>query len=116
MTSLRISSNPVSGPLFRRRHEIKNLGFSVALHSDRWRYVWPPSYDKYIMGAYAECWLESSHIGSTKYDFDFRLMQLFRHSDKRVQRLAVKNLPDSFTSWIDTENPKRVVQLVYYSA
>jgi hypothetical protein len=68
------------------------------------------------MGAYAECWLDSLHIGSTKYDFDFRLMQLFRHSDKRVQRLAVKNLPDSLSSWIDTGNPERVVQLVYYSA
>jgi hypothetical protein len=68
------------------------------------------------MGAYAECWLDSLQIGSTKYDFDFRLMRLFRHSDKRVQRLAVKNLPDSLSSWTNTENLGRVVQLVYYSA
>jgi hypothetical protein len=68
------------------------------------------------MGAYAECWLESLHIGSTKYDFDFRLMQLFRSSDKRVQRIAVRNLPNPLSSWIDTEDPQRVVEFVYYSA
>jgi hypothetical protein len=68
------------------------------------------------MGAYAECWLDSLHVGSTKYDFDFRLMQLFRHSDKRVHKSAVKNLPASLSTWIDGEEPDRVVQVVYYSA
>jgi hypothetical protein len=68
------------------------------------------------MGAYAECWLDSLHVGSTKYDFDFRLMQLFRHSDKRVQKSAAKNLPASLSTWIDKEKPDRVVQVVYYSA
>ena len=45
------------------------------------------------MGSYAECWLESRYVGSTKGDFDYAVMQLFRPSDKRIQKSAVKDLP-----------------------
>lgn len=68
------------------------------------------------MGAYAECWLDSLHIGSTKYDFDFRLMQLFRQSDKRVYKSALKNVKDPLPSWMERDNHNEVVNFVYYSA
>ena len=68
------------------------------------------------MGSYAECWLESLYVGSTKNDFDYSLMQLFRASDKRVERSAVKDLPRSmrWTDYVDDPNEK--VDVVYYTA
>ncbi len=68
------------------------------------------------MGAYAECRLDSLLIGSTKYDFDFRLMQLFRPSDRRVYKSAVKNLKDPLPGWMERDNRDEVVHFVYYRA
>src|ERR1039458_3171334 len=69
------------------------------------------------MGSYAECWLDSLNIGSTKDYFDSELMQLFRASDKRVQRCSLKALPRPLcrrTNWM--EGPEEKVDVVYYVA
>lgn len=69
------------------------------------------------MGSYAECWLESLYIGSTKNDFDPTLMELFRASDKRMYRCASKDLPRPMHHWAsDVENPKEKFDVVYYTA
>jgi hypothetical protein len=69
------------------------------------------------MGSYAECWLDSLYVGSTKNHFDSDLMQLFRASDKRVHRCAVKELPRPMRNWADyMEDPEEKVDVVYYIA
>jgi hypothetical protein len=69
------------------------------------------------MGSYAECWLDSLHIGSTKDYFDSSLMQLFRASDKHMKRCAVKDLPRPMRQWADyMEDPEENVDVVYYAA
>ncbi len=69
------------------------------------------------MGAYAECWLESLYVGSTKYDFDQNLMQLFRASDKRMHRSAVKDLPKPMHNWTEyVRDHKDEFDIVYYIA
>ena len=68
------------------------------------------------MGAYAECWLDSWQIGSTKSVFDPRLMQLFRRSDKRIHKSTVKNLQNPLPSWIERDDQDEVAYFVYYSA
>jgi len=69
------------------------------------------------MGSYAECWLESLYIGSTKNDFDDQLMQLFRATDKRQVRAAIKDLPHPKRHWTDHfEDDSEEVDVVYYSA
>jgi len=69
------------------------------------------------MGSYAECWLDSLHVGSTKNYFDSGLMQLFRASDKRVHKCAVKELPRPMRNWADyVEDPEKKVDVVYYIA
>lgn len=67
------------------------------------------------MGSYAECWLATLYVGSTKNDFDDTLMQLFRASDKRMYRSAIKDLPRALVHWTK-ENPRRKVNVVYYTA
>lgn len=69
------------------------------------------------MGNYAECWLESFYVGSTKDDVDYNLMQLFRASDKRVLRSAVKDLPEPMHHWTSrVEDLEEKVNIVYYAA
>jgi HEPN/Toprim N-terminal domain 1 len=68
------------------------------------------------MGSYAEFWLESLFIGSTKNAFDPNLMQLFRASDKRVHRCAVKELPQPRHHWASYMEPDEIVDAVYYTA
>ncbi len=69
------------------------------------------------MGSYAECWLESLYVGSTKNDFDYGLMQLFRAADKRVLRCSVNDLPKPMHRWTDhVEDLKEKVNVVYYAA
>src|SRR5258708_28093426 len=69
------------------------------------------------MGSYAECWLESLYVGSTKNDFDYGLMQLFRAADKRVLRSTVNDLPKPMHRWTDhVEDLKEKVNVVYYAA
>jgi hypothetical protein len=69
------------------------------------------------MGSYAECWLESLYVGSTKGYFDSGLMQLFRESDKRVQRCRVKDLPEPMRhSRIHGEDQNEKIDAVYYTA
>jgi len=69
------------------------------------------------MGSYAECWLESLYVGSTKNDFDYGLMQLFRASDKRRHRFTVKDLPRPLHRWASyIENPKEKIDVIYYAA
>jgi len=69
------------------------------------------------MGSYAECWLESLYVGSTKNDFDYGLMQLFRAGDKRVLRSTVNDLPKPMHRWTDrVEDRKEKINVVYYTA
>ena len=71
------------------------------------------------MGSYAECWLDSLYIRSTKNHFDSDLMRLAsRPSDKRVRRCTVKNLPRPMRQWAERymEDPEEKVAVVYYAA
>lgn len=69
------------------------------------------------MGSYAECWLESLYVGSTKNNFDNGLMQLFREPDKRAYRCAVKDLPRPLRQSANyTEDPGETIEVVYYTA
>ena len=45
------------------------------------------------MGSYAECWLGSFYVGSTKNEIDTGLMQLVRSSDKNVVRAKKSTNP-----------------------
>jgi hypothetical protein len=70
-----------------------------------------------LMGNYAECWLGSLYIGSTKNSFDNTLMQLFRPADKRQHQAAVRDLPLPMHQWADYfEDDTEEVEVVYYSA
>ncbi|HUK41462.1 MAG TPA: HEPN/Toprim-associated domain-containing protein, partial [Candidatus Acidoferrales bacterium] len=68
------------------------------------------------MGSYAECWLGNLYIGTTKDHFDYHLMQLFTAPDKRVERLAVRDLPrpSRWAAYFDDPNEK--IDVVYYTA
>jgi len=68
------------------------------------------------MGSYAECWLENFYIGTTKDHFDYELMHLFRASDKKIGRLAVKDLlrPAGWAEHVN--NPRQKINVVYYSS
>ena len=69
------------------------------------------------MGSYAECWLDDLYVGSTKNDFDYSLMQLFRASDKHIQKCALKDVPRAMRWSSDSyDDPDEVVNVVYYSA
>lgn len=68
------------------------------------------------MGSYAECWLGSFYVGSTKNDIDVGLMQLFRSSDKNVVRAEKTHLPLQMHRWIDDSDEDEEISVVYYRA
>lgn len=68
------------------------------------------------MGSYAECWLGSIYVGSTKNDIDDSILQLFRATDKRHSRCATKDWPHPGRRWVSQSEPDEEVDVVYYSA
>lgn len=66
------------------------------------------------MGSYAECWIGSFYVGSTKNDIDPGLMQLFRSSDKQSISAKKGNLPFQLHRWvIDIEDEEDVSVICY---
>jgi hypothetical protein len=51
------------------------------------------------MGSYAQCWLGSLYVGSSKNDVDHGIMQLFRPSDKRTLPARSVDLPPQLKDW-----------------
>jgi hypothetical protein len=51
------------------------------------------------MGSYAQCWLGSLYVGSSKNDVDHGIMQLFRPSDKRTLPARSVDLPAQLKDW-----------------
>lgn len=68
------------------------------------------------MGSYAECWLGSFYVGSTKNDIDPKLMTLFRASDKIVLNEKKGRLPNQLSRWIKYVEEEENIDVVYYSA
>lgn len=68
------------------------------------------------MGSYAECWLGSFYVGSTKNDIDPSIMQLFRSSDKKVMPQTKKDIPLQLRSWSESVEDDDVINVVYYGA
>jgi hypothetical protein len=69
------------------------------------------------MGAYAECWLDTMFVGSTKSEYDDRLMRLFTSADKRIFKWSVREIPYPMRDWQEFD-PADVeeVEFVYYTA
>src|SRR6266850_1442997 len=67
------------------------------------------------MGSYAECWLGSFYVGSTKDDVDTGLMQLFRSSDRRTASGSKENLPFEFRRWAQHLEDDEEVSITFYS-
>jgi hypothetical protein len=69
------------------------------------------------MGSYAEIWLGSLYVGSTKNDFDPALMQLFRATDKRKHQASAKDLPFQMRRWAESlDDGEENAEAVYYVA
>lgn len=68
------------------------------------------------MGSYAECWLGSFYVGSTKNDVDPGLMQLFRSSDKTVVSGKRQSLPFQMRRWTEYVEESEDVCAVFYKA
>lgn len=69
------------------------------------------------MGSYAEIWLGSLYVGSTKNDFDPALMQLFRATDKQTHQVSAKDLPFQMRRWAQSlDDGEELVEGVYYVA
>lgn len=67
------------------------------------------------MGSYAECWLGSLYVGSTKDDIDDSILQLFRATDKMHSRCLSKDWPHPGRRWVSSSEPEEEVDVVYYS-
>jgi hypothetical protein len=68
------------------------------------------------MGSYAECWLDTLYVGSTKNHFDYQLIQLFRASDKRIERSTLKDLPRAMRWASHGYGQDEKFDVVYYAA
>lgn len=66
------------------------------------------------MGSYAECWLGSFYVGSTKNDIDVGIMQLVRSSDKNIIRGKKSQLPIQMHRWTDHVDDDEEVSVVYF--
>ena len=66
------------------------------------------------MGSYAECWLGSFYVGSTKNDVDPGLITLVRPRDKRVVTAQKNSLPQVVRRWHHDLEDERVVETVFY--
>jgi HEPN/Toprim N-terminal domain 1 len=73
------------------------------------------------MSNYAQCWLGSFYVGSTRNDIDLGLMRLFRASDKVVMSNNGPNVPiPLIEKYIHNPNPDQYVakemDIVFYHA
>jgi len=68
------------------------------------------------MGSYAECWLGSFYVGSSKNDIDMGIMRLFRFSDKVVSAGCKLDLSPHLLRWIDDMDDDEEIYIMYYHA
>ncbi|HQV92885.1 MAG TPA: HEPN/Toprim-associated domain-containing protein [Anaerolineales bacterium] len=68
------------------------------------------------MGSYAECWLSSFYVGSTRDEFDPSIMQLFRSFDKNIFSGVKREIPTQSRRWLENLEDDESVDVVYYSA
>ena len=68
------------------------------------------------MGSYAECWLSSFYVGSTKDEIDPSIMLLFRSSDKNVISGTKNDFQSQLRRWSEQVEDDEVINVVYYSA
>jgi hypothetical protein len=67
------------------------------------------------MGSYAECWLSSFYLGSTKGQIDPSIIQLFRSSDRKIIPGLKKDIPFQLHRWVDDVDEDEMIEVVYYS-
>ena len=53
------------------------------------------------MGSYAECWLSTFYLGSTKDQVDPSIIRLFRSTDKKMFTGKKKDIPSHMRHWLD---------------
>jgi hypothetical protein len=68
------------------------------------------------MGSYAECWLGTFYVGSTKGDIDPELMLLFSSADKATVRGTARKLPFQMRRWMHFVDRKEEVVVIFYRA
>ena len=68
------------------------------------------------MGSYAECWLSSFYLGSTKGQVDPSILQLFRSSDKKVVFGTKGDVPFQLHRWTEYVEEDEKMEVVFYSA
>jgi HEPN/Toprim N-terminal domain 1 len=68
------------------------------------------------MGSYAECWLGSFYVGSTKNAVDPDLMQLYRASDKTTFQGKKREVPYHLRRWTEHVEDDEDVTVVCYQA
>lgn len=79
------------------------LPFSLSEHSTHMR-------------SYAECWLGSFYVGSTKNDVDPGLMQLFRSTDKKTASGKKEDLPFQIGRWAQHVDDDEDLLVTFYRA
>jgi len=67
------------------------------------------------MGSYAECWLSSFYLGSTKGQVDPSILQLFRSSDKKVISGTKRDIPFQLHRWTENVEEDENIEVVFYS-
>ena len=65
------------------------------------------------MGSYAECWVGSFYVGSTKNHIDPGLIELFRSSDKCVVPVTGEQLPRILTRWAQFVDEDELTTVFY---
>lgn len=68
------------------------------------------------MGSYAECWLSSFYLGSTKSQIDPSIIQLFRSSDKNKFTGTKSEIRLQSHHWLKRFDDDEEIDVVYYSA
>jgi hypothetical protein len=68
------------------------------------------------MGSYAECWLSSFYLGSTKGEIDPSIIRLFRSSDKNKFSGTKSQIPLQSRHWLKYFDDNEEIDVVYYSA
>jgi hypothetical protein len=65
------------------------------------------------VGSYAECWVGSFYVGSTKNHIDPGLIELFRSSDKCVVPVTGEQLPRILTRWAQFVDEDELTTVFY---
>lgn len=68
------------------------------------------------MGSYAQCWLDSTLVGTTKNDIDVHLISLFQPKDKVILGPPQGELPRCLEHYRESIAEEPDVRLVYYAA